>query len=175
MRQDAGRPSPGLRARVTREDGVEIAAPVTVLIVEKDPAATIDWLRHTVRRTHDPRQRYEDGLKMLASEYYEDPRSFSGVMTGLFSSTSATAHAILVDPRCVMSFQQADTRFDIPCAVELLDPQAPAFQVTYWHNRLFNPNPPAAITVLAFDPDWGRASVDRPPVQNTPERTIRNE
>lgn len=158
MRQNGGRPSPGLLARVTRDAGVEIAEAVTLLIVERDPVATIDWLRHTVRRTNDPRQRYEDGLKLLAAEYYEDPQNFSGTMTGLFVSGSATALALVADPLCVLSFREDGHRFEIPCAVEPLDEHAPAFQLTYWHNRLFNPNPPLAVTVLAFYPDWDGAS-----------------
>ena len=28
------------------------------------------------------------------------------------------------------------------------------YQATYWHNRLFNPNRPAAVKVLVFTPDW---------------------
>jgi len=32
------------------------------------------------------------------------------------------------------------------------------YQATYWHNRLFNPNPPPGAQVLAFTPDWAHAT-----------------
>lgn len=158
MRQEGGRPSPGVRPRVTRTDGSMIAEAITVLILEKDPSETIDRLRHTVRRTNEPRKRYEDGLKMLASEYYEHWKSFSGIMTALFSSESATALTLVAEQRCVLSFRQGHKQFEMECAVEELDADAPGYQLTYWHNRLFNPDPPVAITVLAFHPEWDRTN-----------------
>jgi hypothetical protein len=157
MRQEGGRPSPGIRPRVTRTDGSLIAEAITVLILEKDASETIDRFRHTVRRTNEQRKRYEDGLKMLASEYYERWRSFSGTMTALFASESTTALTLVAEGRCVLSFRQGHKQFEIQCAVEELDAEAPGYQLTYWHNRLFTEDPPVGVTVLAFHPEWDRS------------------
>jgi hypothetical protein len=160
MRQDGGRPSRGMRPRVTQEDGTQIAPAVTVLIMKNDPADSVDLLRHTVRRTHDPKKRYEDGLKILSAEFYEDPRDFSDVMTGLFPAASATAAALLTAADCVLYFQSPSQGFQIACATLELTEDEPFYQLTYWHNRLFNTSPPTEIRILAFHPDWTRSSVD---------------
>ncbi len=63
VREEGGRPSPGMQPRVTRLDGSEVLAAMTVLILEKDPTASTHMFRHIGRQSHDPRQRYEKGLK----------------------------------------------------------------------------------------------------------------
>lgn len=158
MREDGGRPSRGMRPRVTRADGTEIAPAISLLIVENDPAISVDLLRHTARKTHDPRKRYEDGLKILSAEYYEDPREFSDVMTGLFPAHSEIVATLLGEGRCILHFQQERQTFHIPCAIHELSENDPAYQLTYWHNHLFNPCPPSQIRMLAFQPDWIRSS-----------------
>jgi hypothetical protein len=158
MRKDGGRPSPGMRPSVTRNDGTQIAPAISLLIIEKDPAVTVDLLRHTARKTHDPRKRYEDGLKILSAEYYEDPREFSDVMTGLFAAHSETAATLRMEGRCILHFEQESQTFNIPCAIHELSEKEPSYQLTYWHNHLFNPYPPSQIRMLAFQPDWIRSS-----------------
>jgi hypothetical protein len=158
MRQDGGRPSSGMRPRVTREDGSQIAPAITVLIVEKEPAATLDLLRHTVRKTPDPSKRYEDGLKILSSEYYRDSQVFSDIMTALFPAASPTAATLLSDGYCVLHFQEGKHSLRIACAIAELAENDPFYQLTYWHNLLFNPYPPYEIRMLAFYPDWTRSS-----------------
>jgi len=158
MREDGGRPSPGMRPRATRENGAQIAPGISLLIVENDPATTVDLLRHTARKTHDPRKRYEDGLKILSAEYYEDPREFSDVMTALFPAHSEIAATLLREGRCLLHFQQESQTFDIPCAIRELGENDPSYQLTYWHNHLFNPCPPSQIRMLAFQPDWTHSS-----------------
>ena len=50
--------------------------------------------------------------------------------------------------------------YDLTLAsVEELAESDAIFQNTYWHNRLFNPNLPAGVRILAFQPDWSHASV----------------
>jgi len=60
IRQQGGRPLLGMRPRLMSPDGREIAPFITVLLVEKEPEATTDLLRHIIRKTQDPRQRYEE-------------------------------------------------------------------------------------------------------------------
>jgi hypothetical protein len=162
MRLEGGRPSPGMRPRVTRQDGSEIAPAITVLLVEKEPEATTDLFRHIVRKTHDSRQRYEEGVRMLSSAYYQYPDSFSGVLTGLFSADSALAAALREDGRCVLHFRQGGQSYRIPCDTAELRPKDTAFQATYWHNHLFNPTPPSRFCLLAFYPDWAEATASIP-------------
>lgn len=159
IRRQGGRPSPGMRPRVVREDGGLIAAVITVLIVLKDPAASADAFRHIVRRTHDPCERYQAGLGALASAYYQHPENFSDVLTALFPADSEVAATLVAEARCVLDFQQHGQGYSIPCVVSELPEDDPAYQATCWHNYLFNPALPPAIRVLAFSPDWAAATV----------------
>lgn len=151
-----------MRAGVTRADGGEIAPAVTVLIVPREPTETTTLFRHQVRRTNDPRLRYERGLEILKAAYFTRPETFSDVMTALFSATSGVAAALLASGECVLAFAQSGQSYRIPCSVGALDPDDPAFAATYWHNSLFNPNIPEGITILSFHPDWMRARVNPP-------------
>ena len=154
MRQDGGRPSLGMRPRVTSSSGREIAPGITVLIVQREAAPLADTLQHTVRKTFDPKQRYEAGLKILSAEYYQDPLDFSGIVTALFPSPWATATALTAASDCILHFRQDERMFQLACTVGVLDEESSPYQLTYWHNRLFNPNPPTDVQVLAFYPDW---------------------
>ena len=97
VRQYGGRPSPGMRPRVAHIDGSELAAAITVVLVEKEPGESTALFRHIVRKTHDPERRYRDALKALSSAYYHSPADFSAVMTALFPADSALA-ATLFSP-----------------------------------------------------------------------------
>ncbi len=163
MRQDGGRPSAGMRPRVTREDGRQIAPAVTVLLVETEPEAMTDMFRHVVRKSQDPRQRYEEGLRVLASTFYQFPENFSDLIASLFSVESEVAALLVRESHCVLHFEQSRQSYHIPCLVEELGEDAAAYQATYWHNRLFNPTLPSQVRLLAFYPDWTHARA-APPV-----------
>jgi hypothetical protein len=167
-----------MRPRATREDGGLIAPGVTVLIVERRPGASADVFRHIVRKTHDLYERYEAGLRMLASAYYQDPGNFSGVMAALFSTDSRVAAALVEEGRCLLHFEQNDTGYCIPCGVGELREDDPVYESTYWHNHLFNPAPLPAIRMLAFYPEWAGATVKQitdPESRVTGKRAMSNE
>ena len=163
MRQYGGRPSPGMRPRVARLDGAEIAPAVTMLLIEAEPDETTAMCRHIVKQTHDPERRYQDALKLLSAAHFQQAGRFSEVMTALFAADSALGAALAAERRCVLEFEQFSQRWRLACMVAALDPDDPAYQATYWHNHMFNPAMPAAVRVLAFTPDWGAASA-HPPV-----------
>jgi len=158
MRHLGGRPSPGMRPRAERPDGTEIAAALTVLLVEAEPHGSSALFRHIVRKTNDPERRYRDALRVLASTHFRHPEHFSDVMTALFSIDSPRAAILAADGRCVLAFDQDGQSYRIPCAVAALAPEHPAYQATYWHNHLFNPALPGAVRILAFTPDWPAAA-----------------
>src|SRR5262249_43366591 len=162
VRREGGRPSPGMRPRVLRADGREIAPAITVLLIENEPAATTDALRHIVRKTHDPRQRYENGLRLLSAAHYEDAHAFSDVLTGLFPVDSTVAATLVADGCCLLHFEQGTQGYRIPCTVRELEEEDAAYQATYWHNSLFNPALPPEVRLLAFDPDWAQANAVPP-------------
>ena len=158
VREYGGRPTPGMRPRVLLPDGREIAPAVTLVLVEAEPADSLALFRHIVGKTHDPETRYREALKVLSSAYYQNPGTFSDVMTALFAADSPTAAALAAAGRCVLEFGQFDRGYRVPCAVRAAAPDEPLHHATYWHNHLFNPAMPGAVRILAFTPDWRGAA-----------------
>ena len=160
MRQGEGRPSAGMRPTVSLHDRPEALGAVTVLILKRDPEEATAQFRHMVRKTHDPAERRDGALKHLQSAYYQRPQEFSDVMTALFGPGSGLARQLTASAACRLDFEQYNQSYRIPCAVHDLTEAQDAYQATYWHNSLFNPNLPAGIQILAFTPDWSRADAE---------------
>lgn len=158
MRQYGGRPSPGMRPRVTTVGGHDISPAVIVILIESDAAESTAQFRHIVKKTHDPEKRHGDGLKMLSAAYYQTSRQFSGVMTALFAPDSGVAARLIEASQCVLEFDQFNQRYSLPSAVTILAEEDLAYQSTYWHNAMFNPSLPGSPRILAFTPDWSLAS-----------------
>lgn len=154
MRQGGGRPTSGMQPRVLSPNGQEIAPRVTVLLNELEPGHSISQFRFQYQRTQDPIERYDKILETLSGSYFQQPANFSDVMTALFGPDSGIAAALLNHGRCVLEFEQFTQAFRLTCAVRELAESQPWHQATYWHNRMFNPNMPEGIRILAFAPDW---------------------
>jgi len=163
MRHAGGRPTAGMRPRALDRAGAAVAPALTLLILPREPFDSTEAFRHMAKGTHDPHERYEKAMQLLAAAHYQHPHTFSDVMTGLFATGPAVpAAALLKAGACILEFEQYSQRYRIPCAVAALAPEDAAYRATYWHNALFNPNIPAAIQILAFTPDWSRACADPP-------------
>ncbi len=158
-RQDGGRPSEGMRPLVKPGE-----ARITVLIVGANPREDTAQFQHLARKSHDPAERLDAALRLLSATHYQHPNSFSDRMTALFGPGSGLAGRLLTDGRCVLEFEQYNQRYRIPCAVHDLAEDDPAWQATYWHNTMFNPDIPGGIRILAFTPDWAEAEADPPAV-----------
>jgi len=158
VRQDGGRPSAGMRPRVLSPAGDELAAGIIVLIVPAQPEETIKLFRHQVLKTLDPVERWEKALELMSASYFQRPRDFSDVLTALFSGGSGLVDRLLAFGACRLEFAQYAQGYRLPCRVRALAEADAFYQATYWHNRLFNPNPPPEARVLAFAPDWAHAT-----------------
>ena len=173
MRQDGGRPSPGMRPRLLNRDGSEIASALTVLLIPQDPTESTAFFRFQVTRSADPRELYERALTFLQSDYFQQPELFSDKVVAVLPAGSPLAAALTEQGRCVLEFAQFSQAYRLPCAVFELEPGEAAREAAIWHNRLFNPALPDTVHVLAFKPDWVSAeaitlSHGRP--TTTPER-----
>ena len=113
-----------------------------------------------MRRTQDPRERYQAALKLLSANFYQYPEAFSDEMTALFGLGSALADALLAAGSCRLDFDHFNQRYRLPCHLREVAKETPAHQATYWHNALFNPTLPGDVRVLAFQPDWAAAVAD---------------
>ena len=162
VRTESGRPSAGMRPRVLDGTGALLAEAITVLIVPRDPTATIYRFRHLARRTHDPAERFQRAIETLADAYFQRPRDFSDQMTAVFAPESDLASRLLRSETCVLAFAQFSQDYRLPCEVSELPAEDPAWQHTYWHNLLFNPALPPGPRILAFSPNWAKAEADPP-------------
>jgi hypothetical protein len=160
-REDGGRPSSGMRPRVTTRDGVELSPGVTVLIIEVEPRESTELFRYQYLQTNDPGERYEKMLEILQASYFQDAARFSDLMTALFSPHSAFAAALIAESVCVLEFEQYTQGYRVPCAVTRLQPKTAFYEATVWHNRMFNPRLPPDPEILAFRADWPHASAFR--------------
>lgn len=160
VREDSGRPNPAMRPELRIGDESDVAAEIVVLITHADPQDHTAEFRHLVRRTHDPRERYDAAIKLLSASYYQDPALFSEEITALFSQDSALAGRLLAAGHATLTFEHFSQRFQLPCSLRDLPEHAPAYQATYWHNALFNASLPGKVRILAFQPDWATAVAD---------------
>ena len=163
MRRRDGRPSPGMCPQVLNAAGEELAPAVTTLLVRRDPDSFAPEFRHLARRTHDPRDRREAALALLAERYYQHARDFSDVLTATFAATSPLAADLTREGRCVLAFDQDAQRYRLPCVAQKLGRDDPRREETWWHNALFNPQLPPDVPVLAFAPRWLEAVADPEP------------
>ncbi|MEM7171673.1 MAG: hypothetical protein AAF530_15995 [Pseudomonadota bacterium] len=166
VREDEGRPSAGMSPFILKqgEDATEQSPRITVLIVQTFPSDSTAEFRHMVRKTHDPRERFKQALKLLQSVYYQYPEDFNDEMTALFAQGSGYAAELMRVRRCDLFFQQYNQSYRLPCRVRKLIEPDPAYQATFWHNSLFNATLPAKPIILAFQPEWADAVADPPAV-----------
>ncbi len=146
-----------MRPRALTPTGDEVSPGIIVLLVEAEPETSTTLFRHQYLKTQDPNERYARIIEILQASHFQRPAEFSDVMTALFGPGSGVAARLLTHGRCLLEFEEYSQGYRIPCAIAALDQNAAFFQATYWHNRMFNPNLPGDIQVLAFTPDWTHA------------------
>lgn len=154
MREEGGRPSPGMRPRVLDTTGRELAPALTVLLTPKKPEESTAFFRFQVMKTADPRDVYEHALAYLQGDYFQRPETFSEKLVAVLSFGSTLADSLLDYGVCVLEFVQSQQRYRVRCTVRKLKPGDRAREAAIWHNRLFNPALPDTVQVIAFKPDW---------------------
>ena len=160
MREEGGRPSPGMRPRVLDVSEREVAPAITVLLIPKEPEESTAFFRYQVMKTPDPRAVYERALTFLQADYFQDPNAFSERLATVLSAGTPLAGSLLDDGECILAFEQGRQRYSIPCKVRELKTGSAAREAAIWHNRLFNPALPDTVHVLGFQPDWASAGAD---------------
>jgi len=157
MREDEGRPSPGMCPAVMSQTDELLSEQMVVLLVPNEPAESTDYFKFQVQCSHDPNEIRKKGLTLLQSTHYQKARGFSDTMTALFVSQSKLADTLVAKQHCVLNFLQFNQSYSLPCKVQIASKSDPAFDATLWHNRLFNTQLPGDVTVLKFTPDWTKS------------------
>ena len=163
MRQDGGRPSPGMRPRVLDLSGREVAAGLTVLLIPEEPEESTAFFRFQALKTADPRDVYERALAYLQAEYFQRPATFSDTLVAVLLEGSELAARLLAEGACILEFDQFRQAYRLSCTVGELPADDGARDAAVWHNRLFNPALPGTLHVLGFQPDWASAEANPGP------------
>ena len=161
VRENDARPSAGMRP--TLSVAGQDAGSITVILIPAEPDESTREFRHIVRRTHDPRERFQAALRYLQAHHFQDPGRFDDRLTAVFGIEATLPDLIAGREDCVLSFAQFGQRYQLLCSAERLDEGDRAFQATVWHNALFNPSLPAKVDVLRFKPDWNQAVAEPAP------------
>jgi len=159
VRKNAGRPSEAMCPAVIT-DGERLVR-IVVLINKQESHSNVPEMKHMVLRTADPQKCYESALEFLAAEYYQYSDEFTDQLTALFGPGEPLVEYLHTKGNCILEFDQTRQYFRLPCRVRNLPEESYFYQATYWHNRLFNPYMPPGVQVLAFQPDWGRTTMDQ--------------
>ena len=170
MRQDGGRPSPGMRPRVLDASGREMSPALTVLMLPKKPGESTAFFRYQVMKTADPRDVYQRALTFLQADYFQDPEAFDDRLLAVLSPGASLAEELGTGGDCILVFEQGRQRYELPCKVRELKPGKPAREAAIWHNRLFNPALPDTVHVLGFQPDWASARADPWPASSETQK-----
>lgn len=157
MRRHEGKPSSGMRPGVLLPDGSEVIEALTVMLVPRDPEDITKQFQFTVRKSPDPRKVFEDALKFMQADYYQQPKTFTDRMTAVLAGEAAAAEQLVAAGECTLVFEQYGQVWKFACRVKKLKPTSKAFRHTLWHNRQFNTQLPDDVTILAFRPKWKTA------------------
>ena len=155
MRETGGRPSSGTCPEVFIEN--RPLGRIVTLIVHRQMQFLTARFRHMVKSTFDPRKRYENAVRFLAGEYYDNASNFSDQLAASFGAEAKFAESLTQSDRCRLEFSEGESRYTLTCGIRRLGEKSPIRQMVYWHNQLFNPNIPPDLQVLAFSPDWTRS------------------
>lgn len=154
MREDEGRPSPGMCPRVLDANGEVLADGIVTLIVRGAPEESTEFFKFQVQRNHDPHEVRKKTLTFLQSTHFHGPREFMDCVTALFGEHSEFAASLIEAQKCVLEFRQFTQGFKLNCTVSQLRAGDAEHAATLWHNRCFNPSLSDDVKILKFEPDW---------------------
>jgi hypothetical protein len=157
MREQGGRPSPGMRPRLLDRAGRELMPALTVLLLPRDSSESTAFFCFQAMRSTDPRDVYERGLRFLQADFFQQPETFSDLLLAVLPENSEIVAAFAAHSACSLEFEQFSQSWLLPANAHILQADDPAREAAIWHNRLFNPALPETVHVVAFEPNWASA------------------
>ena len=158
MRDHEGRPDDAIMPAVTLPGQDEPLGHVITVLNKVPGRDSVSEMEHMAAKTNDPAQVREAAIRFLSSSYYQEPASFSDILTATFPPDSPGAATIRAAERVQLTYQAYAQRYDLSCKVWKLAPKNPLRRATLAHNRLFNPAMREGTVVLGFEPDWSRST-----------------
>ncbi len=163
MRENRGRPDETISPALTLAGETEPMGRMITVMSKLPQHSLTPEFQHMTKRTFDPAQRREKALQLLSETYFQKPKTFSDVLTSVFTEKSERAAAIRRAGSCKLEFDAFGQAFSLQCKVWRLAAKNPYYQSTWWHNHLFNPNLSEKAIILGFEPDWEASVADPAP------------
>jgi hypothetical protein len=158
-----GKPQDAMRPFIRLPGDEEARARITTVLVPESPDTITKEFRHIMRKTIDPVSRTDSALNKLSGTYYEEPDTFSDLLTALFGPGVGLVDELHQAQPIILDFDQRGQKYSLPVTVEELAAEHSFYQATYWHNQLFNAEMPPGVRVLRFHPRWAEAWADPMP------------
>lgn len=162
MREFDGRPGEAITPAVRLGADQEPLGHVVTILSKEPGHSMVPEFRHLCRRSNDPAERRKKALQLFCERYYQQPETFSEMLTATFAAGSVGCAAIVAAKEVVLEFAAYGQGFTLDCLTFLLAPDHPHYQATYWHNQLFNPALRPDIQVVGFQPVWSKSRSDPP-------------
>ncbi|MEM7216492.1 MAG: hypothetical protein AAF423_13200 [Pseudomonadota bacterium] len=154
MREDEGRPSPGMCPKVLTTNDEVLADRIVTMIIRGAPEESTEFFKFQVQKNNDPHEVRKKTLTYLQATHYHGPKEFMDCVTALFGVNSTFASNLSKTGRCFLEFKQFNQGYKLQCSVHMLEYGEPEHAATLWHNRCFNPNLSDDVLILKFQPDW---------------------
>lgn len=154
MREEEGRPAPGMCPKVLDTDGNVLADRIITMIIRGAPEESTDFFKFQVQKNNDPNEVRKKTLTYLQATHYHGPKEFMDCLTALFGENSSFASDLLNAGKCILEFKQFNQGYKLHCNVNLLQRGEVEHAATLWHNRCFSPNLSDDVMILRFEPDW---------------------
>ena len=104
VREEGGRPSPGMRPDIWLSGVSQSSGQLTVLINKLEVKPVLAQFRHIVLKTHDPENRYSGALRFLGERYYQRPDGLGDELTALCQVDTLLVRALLAKQKCALCF-----------------------------------------------------------------------
>lgn len=166
VRKGDGCPSQGMRPILSAAE--QNLGAMNIQLVKLDCKESTAEFKFMAKKTHDPVDRREGIIKILAERYFQIPAEFSTEMIAIYPLNSELAEQLVSLRRCSLLFQQANQKYRIECNIRSISAQENQYQNAYWQNYLLNHKMPGVVNVLGFKPLWEESQFTREPaLQNS--------
>ena len=162
IREEDGRPPEGGCPDLSLPGGTGAKVKIVTLINKADPKEQIAEFAHLYKKQTEPNERLQKIVQTLSAAHYQQPKTFSEEMTALFVPGSTIPEQVLAKGQAFLEFKQYNQSYKLLCDVRNLAVDSDGYQITFWHNKLFNPKLTNKPTILGFKPIWYQSSSEPP-------------
>jgi len=159
-RQSEGRPTPAMMPDLILDGELESLGTVLTILNKLPQFSQTKEFKNIYLKTHDPKQRREDALRIMCESYYQLPEEFSDLLTAAFVPSSSGVLSILEVKNGRLEFSDLGQRYSFAVAIRQLSSDDASYQATFWHNALFSLASDPNMIIIEFEPDWSSAVAD---------------